>query len=106
MTEAIKLSNGISVPMEGFGVFQIPEADCERVVRDAIEAGYRLIDTASSYQNEEAVGRAIQNCGIPREELFITTKAYIPVFDSCWKKKSLYPLYLLGYSDFYRCFEL
>ena len=63
--------------MEGFGVFQIPEADCERVVRDAIEAGYRLIDTASSYQNEEAVGRAIQNCGIPREELFITTKAYI-----------------------------
>ena len=77
MTEAIKLSNGISVPMEGFGVFQIPEADCERVVRDAIEAGYRLIDTASSYQNEEAVGRAIQNCGIPREELFITTKAYI-----------------------------
>ena len=77
MTEAIKLSNGISVPMEGFGVFQIPEADCERVVRDAIEAGCRLIDTASSYQNEEAVGRAIQNCGIPREELFITTKAYI-----------------------------
>lgn len=77
MTEAMKLSNGISVPMEGFGVFQIPEADCERVVRDAIEAGYRLIDTASSYQNEEAVGRAIQNCGIPREELFITTKAYI-----------------------------
>ena len=77
MTEAIKLSNGISVPMEGLGVFQIPEADCERVVRDAIEAGYRLIDTASSYQNEEAVGRAIQNCGIPREELFITTKAYI-----------------------------
>ena len=77
MTEAIKLSNGISVPMEGFGVFQIPEADCERVVRNAIEAGYRLIDTASSYQNEEAVGRAIQNCGIPREELFITTKAYI-----------------------------
>ena len=77
MTEAIKLSNGISVPMEGFGVFQIPEADCERVVRDATEAGYRLIDTASSYQNEEAVGRAIQNCGIPREELFITTKAYI-----------------------------
>ena len=60
--------------MEGFGVFQIPEADCERVVRDAIEAGYRLIDTASSYQNEEAVGRAIQNCGIPRD---ITTKAYI-----------------------------
>lgn len=77
MTETLKLSNGVSVPMEGFGVFQIPEADCERVVRDAIDAGYRLIDTASSYQNEEAVGRAVRNCGIPREELFITTKAYI-----------------------------
>lgn len=77
MTETVKLSNGVSVPMEGFGVFQIPEADCERVVRDAIDAGYRLIDTASSYQNEEAVGRAVRNCGIPREEIFITTKAYI-----------------------------
>ena len=77
MTETVKLSNGVSVPMEGFGVFQIPVADCERVVRDAIDAGYRLIDTASSYQNEEAVGRAVRNCGVPREELFITTKAYI-----------------------------
>ena len=77
MTETVKLSNGVSVPMEGFGVFQIPEADCERVVRDAIDAGYRLIDTASSYQNEEAVGCAVRNCGIPRKELFITTKAYI-----------------------------
>ena len=77
MTETVKLSNGVSVSMEGFGVFQIPEADCERVVRDAIDAGYRLIDTASSYQNEEAVGRAVRNCGVPREELFITTKAYI-----------------------------
>lgn len=77
MTETVKLSNGVSVPMEGFGVFQIPGAECERVVRDAIDAGYRLIDTASSYQNEEAVGRAVRNCGIPREELFITTKAYI-----------------------------
>ena len=77
MTETVKLSNDVSVPMEGFGVFQIPVADCERVVRDAIDAGYRLIDTASSYQNEEAVGRAVRNCGVPREELFITTKAYI-----------------------------
>ena len=63
--------------MEGFGVFQIPEETCERVVRDAISAGCRLIDTASSYQNEKAVGRAIAGCGVPREELFITTKAYI-----------------------------
>lgn len=65
------------MPMEGFGVFQIPEEECEQVVRNAVESGYRLIDTASSYQNEEAVGRALQTCGVPREELFITTKAYI-----------------------------
>lgn len=77
MTETVKLSNGVSMPMEGFGVFQIPEQECEQVVRNAIESGYRLIDTASSYQNEEAVGRAVKTCGIPREELFITTKAYI-----------------------------
>lgn len=63
--------------MEGFGVFQVPEAICEQTVMDALQAGYRLIDTASSYQNEEAVGRAIRNSGIPREELFVTTKAYI-----------------------------
>ena len=75
--ETVKLNNGVEVPMEGFGVFQIPEENCERAVKDAISAGYRLIDTASSYQNEKAVGRAIANCGVPREELFITTKAYI-----------------------------
>ena len=75
--ETVKLSNGVEMPLEGFGVFQIPEQDCEQVVRDAIETGYRLIDTASSYQNEEAVGRAVRACGVPREELFITTKAYI-----------------------------
>lgn len=75
--EAIKLSNGVEMPLEGFGVFQIPEESCGQVVRDAISAGYRLIDTASSYQNEKAVGRAIADCGVPREELFITTKAYI-----------------------------
>lgn len=63
--------------MEGFGVFQVPEAICEQTVMDALQAGYRLIDTASSYQNEEAVGRTIRNSGIPREELFVTTKAYI-----------------------------
>lgn len=63
--------------MEGFGVFQVPEAICEQTVMDALQAGYRLIDTASSYQNEEAVGRAIRNSGIPWEELFVTTKAYI-----------------------------
>lgn len=77
MTETVELSNGVSMPMEGFGVFQIPEQECEQVIRNAIESGYRLIDTASSYQNEEAVGRAVKTCGIPRGELFITTKAYI-----------------------------
>lgn len=77
MTKTVKLSNGVNMPMEGFGVFQIPVSDCENVVRNAIETGYRLIDTASSYQNETAVGCAIRTCGIPREELFITTKAYI-----------------------------
>lgn len=75
--KTVKLSNGVEMPMEGFGVFQIPEEDCEQVVGDAISVGYRLIDTASSYQNEKAVGRAIAGCGVPREELFITTKAYI-----------------------------
>ncbi len=77
MTGKVKLNNGIEMPMEGFGVFQIPEEECEQGVRNAIAEGYRLIDTASSYQNEEAVGRAIRSCGVPREELFITTKAYI-----------------------------
>ena len=75
--EFVRLSNGVEMPLEGFGVFQIPEDSCEQVVRDAIQTGYRLIDTASSYQNEAAVGRALHSCGLPREELFITTKAYI-----------------------------
>ncbi|HJC62462.1 MAG TPA: aldo/keto reductase [Candidatus Blautia merdavium] len=73
----IRLKNGVEMPMEGFGVFQIPQETCEEAVRTAIDTGYRLIDTASSYQNEEAVGSAIQSCGVPREELFVTTKAYI-----------------------------
>lgn len=77
MMKTIKLNNGVEMPMEGFGVFQIPDSLCEQTVRDAIGAGYRLIDTASSYQNEEAVGKALLNSGIPRGELFITTKAYI-----------------------------
>ena len=75
--ETVKLSNGVEMPMEGFGVFQISGENCEQAVRDAISVGSRLIDTASSYQNERAVGRAIAECGVPREELFITTKAYI-----------------------------
>lgn len=77
MMKTIKLNNGVDMPMEGFGVFQIPEESCEQAVRTALRSGYRLIDTASSYQNEKAVGKAIHAYGIPREELFITTKAYI-----------------------------
>lgn len=73
----IMLSNGVQMPMEGSRVFQIPNDACEAVVLTALKTGYRLIDTASSYQNEKAVGEAIRKSGIPREELFITTKAYI-----------------------------
>lgn len=72
------LNNGIKMPVQGFGVFQIPDAaKCERVVSDALSVGYRLIDTASVYGNERAVGAAIRKNDIPREELFITTKAWI-----------------------------
>lgn len=78
MVKNVKLNNGVEMPMEGFGVFQVTDsAACEKAVMDAIESGYRLIDTASSYQNEEAVGRGIRRSGVAREELFVTTKAYI-----------------------------
>lgn len=74
----VTLNNGVEIPILGFGVFQITDpAECERAVRDAIEVGYRHIDTAASYRNEESVGRAIKQCGVPREELFITTKLWI-----------------------------
>lgn len=76
--EYTTLNNGIKMPMAGFGVYQVPDASqCEQAVLDAIEAGYRLIDTAQAYGNEEAVGNAIKKCGVPREELFITTKVWI-----------------------------
>lgn len=72
------LNNGVEMPILGFGVFQVPDpAECERSVLDAIATGYRLIDTAASYGNEEAVGQAIKKSGISREELFITTKLWI-----------------------------
>ena len=73
-----KLNNGVMMPIEGFGVYQIPDlAECERVTIEAIRQGYRLIDTAAAYQNEEAVGAAIAKSGVPREELFITTKLWV-----------------------------
>ncbi|HSN44632.1 MAG TPA: aldo/keto reductase [Propionibacteriaceae bacterium] len=74
----VTLNNGVEMPILGFGVFQIADsAECERAVSDALAAGYRLIDTAASYMNEEAVGRAIAASGIARDELFITTKLWI-----------------------------
>jgi diketogulonate reductase-like aldo/keto reductase len=77
-TPTVKLNNGIEMPILGFGVFQVPDPEeCERSVYDAIQTGYRLIDTAASYMNEEAVGKAIKRSGVPREELFITTKLWI-----------------------------
>lgn len=76
--QTVKLNNGVEMPILGFGVFQVSDlAECETIVIDAINIGYRLIDTAASYGNEEAVGNAIKNSGVNREELFITTKVWI-----------------------------
>ena len=74
----VTLNNGVTMPLLGFGVFQVADpAECERAVTDALQTGYRLIDTAAAYGNEEAVGAAIKRGGVPREELFITTKLWI-----------------------------
>ncbi|MDD9375687.1 aldo/keto reductase [Streptomyces sp. ZAF1911] len=73
----ITLNNGIQMPVLGFGVYQIPAEQTERAVTDALAAGYRLLDTAAAYGNEEAVGRAVRNSGISREELFVTTKLWV-----------------------------
>ena len=76
--EFITLNNEVKMPLEGFGVFQVPDpAQCEQAVLDAIASGYRLIDTAAAYMNEKAVGEAIKKSGVPREELFITTKLWV-----------------------------
>ncbi len=75
--EYITLNNGVKMPALGYGVYQISKEECEKCVLDAIKVGYRLIDTAQAYYNEEAVGNALEKCGISREELFITTKIWI-----------------------------
>ena len=73
----VTLNNGVEMPLLGFGVYQIPPEETEQTVATALEVGYRLLDTAASYGNEEAVGRAVRSSGIPRDELFITTKLWI-----------------------------
>lgn len=75
--EYVALNNGVKMPMVGFGVFQIEGSDCERCVLDAIDSGYRLIDTAQAYYNEEFVGNALKKCGVPRNEIFLTTKVWV-----------------------------
>ena len=98
------LNNGVEMPVLGFGVYQVGETVCEQCVRDAIAAGYRSIDTASAYLNERAVGRAIRRSGVPREELFITTKLWVQDagYESTKRAfaKSLEPLQL-DYFDLY-----
>lgn len=116
--EYVTLSNGVKMPKLGFGVFQISKEDCEKCVLDAIKAGYRHIDTAQSYFNEEEVGNAISKCGIVREDLFITTKVWIDnygydktrqsVLKSMEKLKADYiDLVLLHqpYSDYYGAYH-
>ncbi|MFC6200369.1 aldo/keto reductase [Lactiplantibacillus nangangensis] len=86
----VKLTNGIEMPQLGFGVFQVPDlATCETAVTEALAAGYRLIDTATAYQNEAAVGRAIKKSGLKREDLFITSKLWVSDFTYDRAKKGI-----------------
>ena len=87
--KTVKLNNGVEMPVIGYGVFQIENDKCEKCVSDALEAGYRLIDTAQAYYNEEGVGRAIKNSGIPREDIFLTTKVWVTDFGYEKAKKSV-----------------
>ena len=75
--ESIPLSNGVKMPRPGYGVYQVDPATCEASVREALEVGYRAIDTAQAYHNEEGVGRAIKGSGLPREDIFLTTKVWV-----------------------------
>ncbi|MDO5359668.1 MAG: aldo/keto reductase [Jeotgalicoccus sp.] len=75
--QQVKLNNGIEMPIEGYGVFQVKPGETERCVLDALEAGYRSLDTAATYGNEEGVGKAIKKSGIPREEIFLTSKLWV-----------------------------
>ena len=89
MNNSVTLNNGVKMPILGFGVFQIADlAACEQSVVDAIEVGYRLIDTAQSYGNEDAVGKAIKRSGVPRDELFLTTKLWVSDYGEEKAKKA------------------
>lgn len=83
--EYVTLSNGIKMPILGYGVYQVTKDECERCVLDALKAGYRSLDTAQSYFNEEEVGAAIEKSGVPREEIFLTTKVWVEHYgyDAC-----------------------
>ena len=78
--EHIKLSNGVEMPTLGYGVFLVSPDECERCVRDALSVGYRLVDTAQAYANEEGVGNAWRKSGLKREDLFLVTKVWISNF--------------------------
>ena len=88
MNKTVKLNNGVEMPILGYGVYQIAPEECERCVLDAISVGYRSIDTAQAYYNEEGVGKAISKCGVPRDELFITTKIWVTIMEHIvpWKR--------------------
>jgi len=90
-TPTVTLNNGVTMPLLGFGVYQIPAEQTEQAVTDALAAGYRLLDTAESYGNEEPVGRAIAGSGIPRDELFVTTKLWIHSGEDAAKRHSPHP---------------
>ena len=106
----VTLNNGVEMPQMGYGVYQVDPKECERCVLDAVSAGYRLIDTAQAYHNEEGVGEAIAKCGVPRDELFIVTKiwisnageekAYASILESLGKLKSGYIDLLLIHQPF------
>ena len=106
----ITLNNGVKMPQMGYGVYQVNPAECERCVLDAINVGYRLIDTAQAYHNEEGVGAAIEKCGVPRDQLFIVTKiwisnageekAYVSIQESLNKLQSPYIDLLLIHQPF------
>ena len=89
MEKFIKLWNGVEMPILGYGVFQVSPEECERCVADALEVGYRMIDTAQIYQNEEGVGRAIKKSGIPREEIFLVSKVWMGNYGYLAAKESI-----------------